>query len=117
MGVSNPGVPASVSGPVLGAQAFPANLRLTGNAALTSDSSGATIQLDTGGGVDGDIVFIPATSGTNKGFRFGNGPLGVFAHASAAQQTPVGSRAGNAALASLLTALAAYGLIVDGTSA
>ena len=34
-----------------------------------------------------------------------------------AKPTVTGSRGGNAALASLLTALASYGLIVDGTTA
>lgn len=43
--------------------------------------------------------------------------LGFYAHAVAAQQTVTGSRGGNAALASLLTALAGNGLIVDGSSA
>jgi len=46
------------------------------------------------------------------------GGLGVFGAAPPiAQPTVTGSRGGNAALASLLTALAATGLIVDGTSA
>ena len=43
--------------------------------------------------------------------------LGFFGTSTATKQTPSGSRGGNAALASLLTALAAYGLIIDGTSA
>ena len=43
--------------------------------------------------------------------------VGFFATAVAAQQTVTGSRGGNAALANLLTALAAYGLIVDSSSA
>ncbi len=46
--------------------------------------------------------------------------IGFFSTAAAApvaKQTASGSRGGNAALASLLTALATYGLITDGTSA
>lgn len=43
--------------------------------------------------------------------------LAFFAGAGAGQQTVTGSRGGNAALASLITALAAHNLIVDGTSA
>ena len=43
--------------------------------------------------------------------------FGVFATTPATQQTVTGSRGGNAALASLLTALAAYGWIVDSTTA
>ena len=43
--------------------------------------------------------------------------LGFFATAPVAKQAPTGSRGGNAALASLLTALAATGLITDSTTA
>lgn len=52
-------------------------------------------------------------------FRVGKqGGLGAFGTAPpTAQPTVTGSRGGNAALASLLTALAATGLIIDGTSA
>lgn len=50
--------------------------------------------------------------------RFGADTTGLsfFATTPAAQQTVTGSRAANAALTSLLTALATYGLIVDSTS-
>lgn len=47
----------------------------------------------------------------------GASELGFFAATTAAKQTVTGSRGGNAALASLLTALAAYGLVTDSTSA
>ena len=43
--------------------------------------------------------------------------VGFFGAAAGTRQTVTGSRAGNAALASLLQALASYGLIVDSTSA
>lgn len=42
--------------------------------------------------------------------------LGFFQAAGTTKQTITGSRGGNAALASLLTALAAYGIITDGTT-
>lgn len=42
--------------------------------------------------------------------------IGIYGHATVAQQTVTGSRGGNAALADLLTKLANTGLIVDGTS-
>lgn len=42
--------------------------------------------------------------------------VGFFNIAPATRQTITGSRGGNAALASLLTALAAYGLIIDSSS-
>jgi hypothetical protein len=43
--------------------------------------------------------------------------LGAFGGSGTTKQTVTGSRGANAALASLLTALAAYGLITDGSSA
>lgn len=43
--------------------------------------------------------------------------ISFFAAGTAAKQTVTGSRGGNAALASLLTALAAYGLLTDSSSA
>ncbi len=43
--------------------------------------------------------------------------IGFFATAAAVKQTVTGSRGGNAALASLLTALATYGLITNSSSA
>ncbi len=49
-------------------------------------------------------------------FRHLGTNVGFYNHATATQQTVTGSRGGNAALASLLTALAATGLIVDGSS-
>lgn len=49
--------------------------------------------------------------------QFSSGALQFFATSGATQQTVTGSRGGNAALASLLTKLASYGLIVDGSSA
>jgi hypothetical protein len=44
------------------------------------------------------------------------GGLGFQGSAAIAKPTVTGSRGANAALASLLTALAAYGLITDSTS-
>jgi len=48
---------------------------------------------------------------------FRTGAFGFFGSVGTSQQTVTGSRGGNAALASLLTALANTGLIVDGTTA
>lgn len=47
----------------------------------------------------------------------GDGKIGVFGHATSAQPTVTGSRGGNAALTSFLTAMAGFGWIIDGTSA
>lgn len=49
--------------------------------------------------------------------QFGVTGIGFFGGAQATKQTVTGSRGGNAALASLLTALAAYGIITDSTTA
>jgi hypothetical protein len=49
--------------------------------------------------------------------RIGTNLLGFFAASGTSKQTVTGSRGGNAALASLLTALANYGLVTDSTTA
>jgi hypothetical protein len=56
------------------------------------------------------------SGGTTRIRADGTG-IAFFAAASAAKQTVTGSRAGNAALASLLTGLAAYGLLTDSSTA
>jgi hypothetical protein len=83
------------------------------------------------GSVSGDSgIQVPATG---KKFMFsqssaiapvlaiepgtGSGQIGFFQATTAAKQTVTGSRGGNAALASLLTALAAYGLVTDSSTA
>lgn len=54
----------------------------------------------------------------SNGFKFGTGlNIGVFGTTPVAKQTVTGSRGGNAALASLLTALANFGWITDSTTA
>lgn len=79
-------------GYALGA-ALPAKLSVTGGITLTTD-------LTIGGAL--------AHQGTTVGF---------YNTAPVVRPTPAGSRGGNAALASLLTALAGQGLIIDGTTA
>lgn len=80
--------------------------------------------------------FLPGTAAGDSGVQFTPGKtwhvgavgkagalkvaeasLAFFGHALGTQQTVTGSRGGNAALASLLTALAAYGLVIDSTTA
>lgn len=82
-------------------------------------------------GTPGEAIGIQATGGGDVGVDAQTGVLRVGTAATKLQffapnlatgagsvkLTVTGSRGGNAALASLLTALAAYGLIVDGTSA
>lgn len=59
---------------------------------------------------------LQGSDATNK-IAVNNTGIGFFATAAVAKQTITGSRGGNAALASLLTGLANYGLITDSTSA
>lgn len=54
---------------------------------------------------------------TNGGLQHTGATLGFFSQAPTTKPTVTGSRGGNAALASLLTALAALGLITDSTTA
>jgi len=66
------------------------------------------------------LVVYDATSGREwiRGESSGTAPMiGFLATAASAKLTVTGSRAGNAALASLLTQLATYGLITDSSSA
>lgn len=67
----------------------------------------------------GTIRMAVTASGvtTSGAFTHTGSTFGVLNHSAASQQTVTGSRGGNAALASLLTALAAYGLVVDGSTA
>ncbi|WP_353861287.1 hypothetical protein [Azospirillum formosense] len=58
-----------------------------------------------------------AAAGLNTQIRVGNGKLGFYGTAPVSRTTVTGSRGGNAALASLITALASTGLITDATTA
>ena len=53
----------------------------------------------------------------NRGVLVGTSTLGFFENTGTTKQTVTGSRGGNAALASLLTALAGYGILTDSTTA
>ncbi len=66
--------------------------------------------------VTGD-VYVSTELEVDGAFNHDGTTIGLFSTAPTTQQTVTGSRGGNAALASLLTALAAYGLIVDSTTA
>lgn len=71
---------------------------------------------------DGDFEFTDAVNlrfGTTTGTKFGTSAsqkIGFYNSSPVVQQTVTGSRGGNAALAGLLSALAALGLIVDSSS-
>jgi hypothetical protein len=73
--------------------------------------------LDTGMYSPGVNLLALVTNGADR-IRIGaSGELGFFGATPASKPTVTGSRGGNAALASLLTALAGLGLIVDNSSA
>lgn len=68
--------------------------------------------------VAGKVEFVDALYGTtNHTLDGAANTVGFFGTAAAAKQTVSGSRGGNAALGSLLTALAAYGFVTDTTTA
>ena len=83
--------------------------------AITSTDN-ATVYID-GAPVAGTNTTITRAYGLwVKGGTKLEGNFGAFGTNPSAQQTVTGSRGSNAALASLITALAAYGLIVDSSS-
>ena len=68
--------------------------------------------------VAGKVEFVDALYATTRHVLDGAAnTIGFFGTAAAVKQTASGSRGGNAALASLLTALATYGIITDSSSA
>jgi hypothetical protein len=86
---------------------------------MTGTNDFAVRQLATGG------TLVSCASGLSLALQYngttrisiGATGIGFYGTANAAKQAPTGSRGGNAALASLLTALATIGLITDSTSA
>lgn len=93
----------------------------TANALLlwSYDPGGATygIELATGSNPDVRVRIQPGGQTDVLAGLSVTGNLGVFGTTPTTKKTVSGSRGGNAALASLLTQLAAYGLITDGSSA
>lgn len=93
--------------------------QLSGTNKFIVDKDGAITRCGpitlTGATADGDLIL-----GTTTGTKIGTSTSQKWAAHGAtpiAQQTVTGSRAANAALADLLTKLAAKGIIADGTSA
>jgi hypothetical protein len=97
-------------------------LELKANAAiLRVGANGQLYAPTTGGGSTRDLGLTGAANRWRNLFLGGaldhNGStIGVFGTAPTTKQTVSGSRGGNEALESLLTALAAYGLITDSSS-
>lgn len=77
--------------------------------------TGSPITLKGNGDATAGVNLEANGAGTLKLGSAGNS-IGFYGAAGAAKQTITGSRGGNAALASLLTALANYGLITDSSS-
>lgn len=91
---------------------------------VVNDNSGYGIVIDEGGGgIDGGIQLIDhggggitLTDNGAGGLVFQSNFMSFFTNPVVAQPTVTGSRGGNAALASLLTALNALGLIIDSST-
>lgn len=87
-------------------------------------NQGLTIKQRAAGGYEFSLTRVSSTGAkfeqiggsATQYIRFADGTMGFFGSAGTAQPTITGSRGANAALASLLTALAALGLIVDSSS-
>jgi hypothetical protein len=101
------------SGPLALIGGASGNTDLTHGLQFTSSTTGITSSGTNVSIVSGGAVSFLSGSGGNY---FGPGALAFFNTGGASQHTVTGSRAGNAALASLLTALASYGLVVDSTT-
>lgn len=83
--------------------------------ALGAASGPALITVIAPSDVNADIILYGKGTGAAI-LGLSGGKIAFFQGAGALKQTVTGSRGGNAALASLLTALAAYGIITDGTT-
>lgn len=101
--VSNAGGITATTLASTGAVTLSSTLAVSGDTTLSGALGVSGYTTLAGGQANGDWVV------------FGN--LGFYGTTATAKQTVSGSRGGNAALASLLTALAAYGLITDSSSA
>jgi hypothetical protein len=118
----NPGVPVMAIGP--GVQCFLSIDTLFFPSSFDTTISGppvSTLQLQIDASLPPTFLF-PAFLGTltidNIDHNFGQagGAISFYGAPSVAQPVVTGSRGGNAALGSLLTALATLGLIVDNTT-
>lgn len=100
---------------------FPAGTTVAEGLIFGADSPGANLYRTGASAIKTDGALTVGTSLTVLGnTRLGDNDadtVGFYSVAGVARQTIAGSRGGNAALADLLTKLAATGLITDGTSA
>lgn len=114
---ANPTLGAALQIGRIGSAQWGVGIGIVSSAVLTTsirdDSNSATsIQIN---GTHGTASLSIANSAGPILIGTGNN-IGIFGHAASGQQTVTGSRGANVALASLLTALAAYGLVVDSST-
>ena len=85
-----------------------------GTGGITLRSTGGNIDINTTSALN--QIRIGTANNSNVQVGGGSSNLGFYNGTQTAQQTVTGSRSGGAALTNLLTALAAFGLIVDSTT-
>lgn len=91
---------------------------ITGGEAQASTGNGGEVIIGGGpsaGGVDGGVKIVKSDT-TSLNLQSNDTGLGFFAATPVAKPTVSGSRGGNPALQSLLTAMASLGLITDSTT-
>lgn len=115
---------------ITGAHTYGIDFRGTAAGGGQSSYSGAAIRFGTQNAVawrnqadSADLTMLQADSTNNLlvgnaagGVKFVGASVGFYSVAPVAQQTVTGAKGGNAALTSLMSALAALGLVVDGTT-
>jgi len=102
-------------------------LRVTSNNFISVTCTGGSLSLNGGDG-SGNFTELKASNGgdiviggdnsvaSTLTLGFALDTIGFFGHATAAKQAVTGSKGGNAALTSLMAALAAYGFVTDSTT-
>lgn len=82
----------------------------------TAADTGFGLQSDPNSGFNFGVDSVSMLANALVRFQVNATGIGLFATTPVAQQTVTGSRGGNAALASLLTALANYGAVIDSST-
>ncbi len=102
-----------------GATGLGGDVLIQGGQGGAGAAQGGSVTINSATGLtDGDVILDAGSTGGVYLQGSSAGDLGFFVSTGGvAKQTASGSRAGNAALASLLTALSNYGLITDSTTA
>lgn len=91
-------------------------IKKDGSVALTANWDAGSFKI-TAQQLESDIANFQGNVEIDGDLNHDGSKIGLFTTAPTTKQTVTGSRGGNAALASLLTALAAYGLITDSSTA